>query len=54
MKSQELRHRLVEIIARWDILLHGSVINRFLRDVRDASVHVVPLEKVKTNGVELD
>jgi two-component system sensor histidine kinase KdpD len=36
--------------SRWDILLHGSVINRFLRDVRDASVHVVPLEKVKTNG----
>jgi two-component system sensor histidine kinase KdpD len=36
--------------SRWDILLHGSVINRFLRDVRDASVHVVPLERVKTNG----
>src|SRR5713101_6984276 len=36
--------------SRWDILLHGSVINRFLRDVRDASVHVVPMEKVKTNG----
>jgi two-component system sensor histidine kinase KdpD len=36
--------------SRWDILLHGSVINRFLRDVRDASVHVVPLEKAKTNG----
>lgn len=30
--------------SRWDIFLHGSVINRFLRDVRDASVHVVPLE----------
>ncbi len=29
--------------SRWDIFLHGSVINRFLRDVRDASVHVVPL-----------
>jgi hypothetical protein len=28
-----------------------SVINRFLRDVRDASVHVVPLEpKTKQNG----
>jgi two-component system, OmpR family, sensor histidine kinase KdpD len=36
--------------SRWDILLHGSVINRFLRDVRDASVHVVPLEKVGANG----
>ena len=31
--------------SRWDVLLHGSVINRFLRDVRDASVHVVPLER---------
>lgn len=30
--------------SRWDIFLHGSVINRFLSDVRDASVHVVPLE----------
>lgn len=28
--------------SRWDILLHGSVINRFLNEVRDASVHVVP------------
>jgi len=31
--------------SRWDVLVHGSVINRFLRDVRDASVHVVPLEQ---------
>ena len=30
--------------SRWDILLHGSVINRFLDEVRDATVHVVPLE----------
>lgn len=30
--------------SRWDIFLHGSVINRFLHDVREASVHVVPLE----------
>ncbi|MFL6255178.1 MAG: universal stress protein [Pyrinomonadaceae bacterium] len=29
--------------TRWDILLHGSVINRFLDEVRDATVHVVPL-----------
>src|SRR6185436_9055305 len=31
--------------SRWDVLLHGSVINRFLREVRGASVHVVPLEQ---------
>jgi two-component system sensor histidine kinase KdpD len=29
--------------SRWDIVLRGSVINRFLNEVRDASVHVVPL-----------
>jgi two-component system sensor histidine kinase KdpD len=32
--------------TRWDILLHGSVINRFLSEVRDATVQVVPLELV--------
>jgi two-component system, OmpR family, sensor histidine kinase KdpD len=31
--------------SRWDILLHGSVINRFLDEVRDAAVEVVPLEE---------
>jgi len=31
--------------SRWDILLHGSVINRFLDEVRDATVQVVPLEQ---------
>ena len=36
--------------SRWDIFLHGSVINRFLSDVRDASVHVVPLEPKVPNG----
>lgn len=30
--------------SRWDILLRGSVINRFLSDVRDATVQVVPLD----------
>ena len=29
--------------SRWDILLHGSVINRFLDEVRDANVLVVPV-----------
>jgi len=36
--------------SRWDIILHGSVINRFLRDVRSASVHVVPLERKNAEG----
>ncbi len=30
--------------SRWDVLLHGSVINRFLAEVRDATVQVVPIE----------
>ncbi|MDX6527795.1 MAG: two-component system, OmpR family, sensor histidine kinase KdpD [Blastocatellia bacterium] len=36
--------------SRWDILLRGSVINRFLREVRDATVQVVPLDKRKEDG----
>src|SRR5258705_5864536 len=31
--------------SRWDILVHGSIINRFLHEVRDATVQVVPLEQ---------
>lgn len=31
--------------SRWDVLLHGSVINRFLTEVRDANVQVVPIPK---------
>jgi nucleotide-binding universal stress UspA family protein len=31
--------------SRWDIVLHGSIINRFLDEVRDATVQVVPLDK---------
>ena len=33
--------------SRWDILLHGSVINRFLDEVRNATVQVVQLDKGK-------
>ena len=31
--------------SRWDILLGGSVLNRFLSEVRDVTVQVVPMEK---------
>ena len=31
--------------SRWQILWKGSIINRFLREVKDASVHVIPLEQ---------
>ncbi len=30
--------------SRWEIMLKGSVINRFLKEVKDAAVHVVPLD----------
>ena len=30
--------------ARWDILLHGSIINRVLHELSDATVQVVPVE----------
>jgi two-component system sensor histidine kinase KdpD len=31
--------------SRWNLFLHGSVINRFLSEVRDATVQVVPMDK---------
>ena len=40
--------------SRWDILLHGSVINRFLDEVRDATVQVVPLDAAKKQAADLD
>jgi len=39
--------------SRWDILLHGSVLNRFLREVRDATVQVVPLDERKNGGEKM-
>jgi two-component system, OmpR family, sensor histidine kinase KdpD len=36
--------------SRWEILLRGSVINRFLGEVKNATVQVVPLEPRKANG----
>jgi len=29
--------------SRWDLALHGSIVDRFLRDVRNATVQIVPL-----------
>jgi len=31
--------------SRWDILMRGSVLNRFLSEVRDVTVQVVPMDK---------
>ncbi len=40
--------------SRWDILFRGSVINRFLEEVRDATVHVVPLERQTSEESDAD
>ena len=36
--------------SRWDILLRGSVLNRFLAEVRDVTVQVVPMQKPVRRG----
>jgi two-component system sensor histidine kinase KdpD len=33
--------------SRWQIFWKGSIINRFLREVKDAAVHVMPVEREK-------
>jgi two-component system sensor histidine kinase KdpD len=46
-KGNEITHVIFGQSARskWEIMWKGSIINRFLREVRDAAVHVIPLEK---------
>jgi two-component system sensor histidine kinase KdpD len=36
--------------SRWEILLRGSVLNRFLSEVRDVTVQVVPMHKPLRKG----
>ncbi len=36
--------------SRWHQLLHGSIVDRFLRDVRNATVQVVPVERGDSEG----
>ncbi len=36
--------------SRWDILLRGSVLNRFLSEIRDVTVLVVPMQKPVRRG----
>src|SRR6202171_972363 len=31
--------------SRWDLLVHGSIVDRFLRDVRNATVQIVPVRR---------
>jgi two-component system sensor histidine kinase KdpD len=37
--------------SRFQILWKGSVINRFLKEVKDAAVHVIPLDRNGRDGV---
>jgi two-component system sensor histidine kinase KdpD len=37
--------------SRWDILWRGSVLNRFLSEVRDVTVQVVPMQKTVKQGL---
>lgn len=39
--------------SRWDILMHGSIINRFLDEVRDATVQVVPVASARDGTREI-
>ena len=36
--------------SRWDLLMHGSIVDRFLRDVRDATVQIVPVAQRSRGG----
>jgi two-component system sensor histidine kinase KdpD len=36
--------------SRWSILWHGSILNRFLSEVRDVTVQVVPMQKPLKRG----
>ncbi len=36
--------------SRWDVLLRGSVLNRFLSEIRDVTVQVVPMQKPLRKG----
>jgi two-component system sensor histidine kinase KdpD len=36
--------------SRWDLLMHGSIVDRFLRDVRNATVQIVPMRAGEGSG----
>jgi two-component system sensor histidine kinase KdpD len=38
--------------SRWDVLFRGSVLNRFLAEVRDVTVQVVPMQKPQRKKAE--
>lgn len=38
--------------SRWNLLMHGSIVDRFLRDVRNATVQIVPMAGPGDAGAE--
>jgi two-component system sensor histidine kinase KdpD len=40
--------------SRWNLLMHGSIVDRFLRDVRNATVQIVPTGGETRSAVESD
>ena len=38
--------------SRWDQFLRGSVVNRFLTEVRDATIQIVPMGDEQTRDSE--
>ncbi|HEY1913327.1 MAG TPA: sensor histidine kinase KdpD [Vicinamibacterales bacterium] len=38
--------------SRWNLLIHGSIVDRFLRDVRNATVQIVPVARGDTDSTE--
>ena len=38
--------------SRWDLLVHGSIVDRFLRDVRNATVQIVPVQSDEASDAD--
>jgi two-component system, OmpR family, sensor histidine kinase KdpD len=38
--------------SRWDLLIHGSIVDRFLREVRNATVQIVPVASAAAPAAE--
>ncbi len=51
-KREGITHIIFGQSARswWDLAVHGSIVDRFLRDVRDATVQIVPVRDGQTSG----
>jgi two-component system sensor histidine kinase KdpD len=55
-RKEGITHAIFGQTARspWDVFLRGSIINKFLDEVRDATVHVVPLDTSEQAAEDAD